>query len=335
MSYLYVCEHGAVIGISGNRFQVKYKDGMIKSIPVETLEVIEVFGKAQFTTQCLEECLMRGVNVIFYSSYGSYYGRLISTNHVNVSRQRKQAALGNDPGFNLKMTKRIIDAKIRNQVVILRRYSRNREGADIKRPIVEMQYMSKKVWSSTSVEQAMGFEGNAAKIYFKTLGGLILPEFTFSGRTRRPPLDPFNSMISLGYSIVLNEIYGKLEARGLNPYFGVMHKDREKHPTLASDLLEEWRAVLIDSTALSMLNGHELRKKDFYTDTEEPGVFLTKEAFKAYIQKLEKKFHTQSRYLTYVDYSVSFRRAIDLQIGQLIKAIETENPDEYRPIMIR
>ena len=70
-------------------------------------------------------------------------------------------------------------------------------------------------------------------------------------------------MISLGYSIILNEIYGKIEGKGLNPYFGVMHKDREKHPTLASDLMEEWRAVLIDTTALSMLNGHELTTENF------------------------------------------------------------------------
>ncbi|MCI9102407.1 MAG: CRISPR-associated endonuclease Cas1 [Lachnospiraceae bacterium] len=334
MSYLYVCEHGAIIGISGNRFQVKYKDGMIKSVPAETLEVIEVFGKAQITTQCLEECLMRGVNVIFYSSYGSYYGRLISTNHVNVKRQRKQAEVGLNVKFNLEMAKRIIEAKIRNQIVILRRYARNR-NSDIKRPVAEMQYMLPKIQNGISIEQIMGFEGNAAKIYFKVLGELINPDFFFTGRSRRPPLDPFNSMISLGYSIVLNEIYGKLEARGLNPYFGIMHSDREKHPTLASDLIEEWRAVLIDSIALSMLNGHELGKNDFYTDVDEPGVFLRKEAFKLYIQKLEKKFRSQNRYLTYVDYSVSFRRAIDLQIGQLIKAIETENVDEYKPIMIR
>lgn len=334
MSYLYVCEQGAVIGVAGNRFQVKYKDGMTKSIPVETMEVIEVFGKIQLTTQCLETCLKHGVNVIFYSRYGSYYGRLISTNHVNVKRQRKQAELGNNDQFNLGMSKRIINAKIRNQIVILRRYARN-QGKDIKRPVDEMQYMCQKVQGGTSVEQIMGFEGNAAKIYFKVLGELIDPEFAFSGRTRRPPLDPFNSMISLGYSIMLNEIYGKLEARGLNPYFGIMHSDREKHPTLASDLIEEWRAVLVDSTALSILNGHELEKDDFYTSVEEPGVFLTNEAFKTYIQKLEKKFRTDNRYLTYVDYSVSFRRAIDLQIGQLIKAIEMEDIEQYKPIVIR
>ena len=141
-------------------------------------------------------------------------------------------------------------------------------------------------------------------------------------------------MISLGYSIMMNELYGKIEAKGLNPYFGLMHKDREKHPTLASDLIEEWRAVLIDSTALSMLNGHELLVDDFYSSIINLN-FSERSGFKKYIQKLEGKFRAESKYLSYVDYSVSFRRALDLQIGQLVKAIETENANEYRPILIR
>lgn len=334
MSYLYVSEQGAYIGVNGNRFQVKYKDGMIKSIPAETLEVIEVFGKVQLTTQCVTECLKRGVSVIYYSINGAYYGRLVSTTHVNVQRQRKQAAVANNDLFKVDFSRKIISAKIRNQMVILRRYARNKD-IDIERPLVEMQIMQKKVICAKTVEQIMGYEGTAARIYFKILALLIDPKFTFSGRSRRPPRDPFNSMISLGYSIILNEIYGKIEGKGLNPYFGVMHKDREKHPTLASDLMEEWRAVLIDSTALSMLNGHELSVDDFYSEMDQSGVFLTQDAFKLYIKKLENKFRTDSRYLSYIDYAVSFRRALDFQIGQFVKAIETEDVDVYTPIVIR
>lgn len=334
MSYLYVCEQGATIGFSDNRFQVKYRNGMLRSIPAEILEVIEIFGKIQMSTQCMEECLKRGISVIYYSTNGAYYGRLISTSHVNVGRQRKQAALGENEEFKLNFSKKIIDAKIRNQIVILRRYARNcRENID--RQVNDMQYMHWKLMNAKEIDQVMGYEGYAAKIYFETLGLLIDPDFAFTKRTRRPPRDPFNSLISLGYSIIMNEIYGKLEAKGLNPYFGFMHKDREKHPTLASDLMEEWRAVLVDSTALSLLNGHELTKKDFYVDEENPGVFLTKEGFKIYINKLENKFRTKNKYLSYIDYSVDFRRAMDLQVNQMVKAIETEDMEMYIPIKIR
>lgn len=275
MSYLYVCEQGASIGLADNRFQIKCRDGMVKSIPAEALEVIEVFGKVQITTQCIEECLKRSVNILYYSTNGAYYGRLISTNHVNVQRQRLQAERTKDLDFRIAFSKRLIDAKIRNQIVVMRRYARH-GNYNVERSVVEMQNMYKKLENAKSIEQVMGYEGTAAKTYFRELGRMIDPQFAFSGRTRRPPKDPFNSLISLGYSIILNEFYGKIEGKGLNPYFGVMHSDHEKHPTLASDLMEEWRAVLIDSRALSMLNGHELCKDDFYTETEQPGVFLKK-----------------------------------------------------------
>ena len=177
MSCLYVSEQGASIGITANRFQVKYKDGLTRSIPVETLEVIEVFGNVQITTQCLIECLKRGVNVLFYSTNGTYYGRLISTSHVNVQRQRKQADIGKNEEFKLAFSKRIINAKIRNQIVILRRYARSRK-VDIERSVIEMQNMYKKIEGASTIEQVMGYEGTAAKIYFKILGTLIEPEFT-------------------------------------------------------------------------------------------------------------------------------------------------------------
>ena len=334
MSYLYVCEQGASIGLADNRFQIKCRDGMVKSIPAEALEVIEVFGKVQITTQCIEECLKRGVNILYYSTNGAYYGRLISTNHVNVQRQRLQAERTKDLDFRIAFSKRLIDAKIRNQIVVMRRYARH-GNYNVERSVVEMQNMYKKLENAKSIEQVMGYEGTAAKTYFRELGRMIDPQFAFSGRTRRPPKDTFNSLISLGYSIILNEFYGKIEGKGLNPCFGVMHSDHEKHPTLASDLIEEWRAVLIDSLALSMLNGHELCKDDFYTETEQPGVFLEKDGFKKYIQKLENKFRTETRYLSYIDYSVSFRRAMDLQINQFVKVLETNDVELYHPVVIR
>lgn len=207
---------------------------------------------------------------------------------------------------------------------------------NIDRPIAEMKYMQQKVVEmAKSVDQLMGYEGNAARIYFRTLGKLIDPEFAFTGRNRRPPLDPFNSMLSLGYSIILNEIYGKLEGKGLNPYFGMLHQDREKHPTLASDMMEEWRAVLVDTTVMGILNGHELSVDDFYSEENKLGVFLSDRAFKIYLKKLEEKFRSDNKYLSYVDYSVSFRKALDLQVNQLAKMLETGDLTLYKPVKIR
>ena len=181
----------------------------------------------------------------------------------------------------------------------------------------------------------IGFEGQAAKSYFQGLSKCIDEEFKFQGRSRRPPKDEFNSMISFGYSLLLNEVYCKIEMKGLNPYFGFIHRDAEKHPTLASDLMEEWRAVIVDATVMSLINGYEIKKEHFQADLDQTGCYLTREGLKIFLNKLERKFRTEVRYLKYTDSAVSFRRAILLQMDRLAKAIEEGDASIYEPIIIR
>ena len=192
-----------------------------------------------------------------------------------------------------------------------------------------------KLDSCDKIEQLMGYEGTAAKFYFQGLSKLVEPEFKFNGRSKRPPKDEFNSMLSLGYSILMNEIYGKIQNKGLNPYFGFIHRDKEKHPTLASDLMEEWRAVIIDSVVMSLVNGHEIQLEHFHHDLYEPGYYLTNDGMKIFINKLEKKLHTDTKYLSYVEYPVSFRRGMELQLGQLVNALEENDATIYQPMRIR
>lgn len=281
----------------------------------------------------MEECLQRGIAVAYFSKGGRYYGRLMSTGHVKAALQRKQSALYDAP-FALQLSRRIIQAKLQNQLVVLRRYARSR-NENIHDIEVMLSNCIVKVPATKTREELMGYEGTGAKYYFDGLSRCIEEDFAFKGRSKRPPLDAFNSMISLGYSILMNEVYGAIEMKGLNPYFGFMHRDAEKHPTLASDMMEEWRAVLIDATAMSMINGHEVDIGEFYNEIDRPGIFMTKDALKKYISKLDKKFQTDNRYLSYVDYGVSFRRGIALQMGQLVKAIEAQDASLYVPVRIR
>lgn len=333
MSLLYVNEDGALIGIEANRCTIKYKDGLQRSVPVESLEGITILGKSQLTTACTEECLKRGISVSYFSKGGSYFGRLQSTGHINAVRQRKQSRLY-DTEFALELGKKILSAKVKNQSVVLRRYERSRQiNAEEEQKM--MTICRNKMERCKSIPELIGYEGQSAKYYFAGLAKCIEPEFYFKGRSRRPPMDEFNSMISLGYSILMNEVYSKIEMKGLNPYFGFIHRDAEKHPTLASDLMEEWRAVIVDAIAMSMINGHEIHKEDFIFHYDEPGCYLTRNGLKLYLNKLEKKFQTEVRYLSYTDYAVSFRRAIFLQVEQLTKAIEAEDAALYEPIVIR
>lgn len=333
MSLLYVNDSGATIGIEGNCCTVKQKDGSKRMLPIESLDGITIMGQSHMTTQCAEECMQRGIPVSYFSKGGKYFGRLISTGHVNVERQRKQCALY-DTGFAVELAMKILSAKIKNQSVVLRRYEKSK-GLNLEEEQKMSAICRNKVLTCDRIEEMIGFEGQAAKYYFKGLSACIDENFTFQGRNRRPPRDEFNSMISLGYSILMNEVYCKVEMKGLNPYFGFIHRDAEKHPTLASDMIEEWRAIIVDATAMSMINGHEILKDHFYFNMDEPGCYITKDGLKLYLNKLERKFQTEVRYLKYVDYAVSFRRGIFLQMEHLAKAIEEGDASLYKPIIIR
>lgn len=196
-----------------------------------------------------------------------------------------------------------------------------------------MKLAVKNIDKCTSVSQIMGYEGIAARHYFMGLSKCILPEFKFCGRSRRPPKDEFNSMISLGYAMLMNEIYGAVEGKGLNVYAGFLHQDRERHPTVASDMMEEWRSVLIDSMVMSLINGYEVEKSGFRR--EENGVFLDDKTFKIFLKKYETKLRTSTGYLNYGDEKVSFRKALWLQASKLAKAIDEEDCTLYEPIYIR
>ena len=306
MSYLYVNDNGVTVGVEANRCVAKYPDGMVKYVPIESLEGIVIMGQSQLTTRCTEECLKRGINISYFSKGGRYF----------------------------ELAKRMISAKLKNQSVVLKRYERSK---NIALPEIDnmLDICRKKVAECKDVYEIMGYEGQGAKYYFDGLSKCINEEFVFHGRSRRPPLDEFNSMIGLGYSVLMNEIYGKIEEKGLNPYFGFIHRDAEKHPTLASDLMEEWRAVLVDATVIGIINGNEISKDDFVKNLDEPGCYLNKNGVGILIKKLEKKFQTDVKYLDYVDYPVSFRHAMMLQMNQLVKAIESEDATQYLPIQIR
>lgn len=333
MSILYVNEHGASIGIKANRIVVVSKDESLRSIPIETLDGITILGKSHLTTECMETCLKKGIPVAFFSKGGRFFGRLISTGHVKAGLQRKQSELYSNE-FCLQLSKRIVYAKIKNQLVVLKRYAKN-EVIDIEIEENSIKALCGKIVLADSIPEIMGYEGNVARMYFKGLSKCINPDFSFKGRNKRPPRDPFNSMISFGYSILLNEIYSEIEQKGLNPYFGFLHRDSENHPTLASDLMEEWRAILVDATVMSLINGNEISPDEFEIDYENGACYISKEGLNIFLRKFEKKLQTKSKYLKYIDYAVSFRQAIALQINCLVKAIETEDYRKYEPIMIR
>lgn len=334
MSYLYVTEHGAALSIDGGYFVVKSKNGLVQKIPMETLESVALFANVTITSPCTKEILQRGISLSYFSPTGAYFGRLESTRHINVFRLKKQVNLSENKEFRLEFTKKILKAKINNQIILLKRYLRT-NNVDANKQIKEMSNAMKNLYNSENVEQCMGYEGLASRNYFQVLSMLVPSEFKFNGRSKRPPKDAFNSLLSLGYTMIMYEIYGELENKGLNPYVGFMHSDRERHPTLASDIMEEWRAVIVDSTVMSLVMGNEISIDNFITSNNEPGIFLDRTAMKIFLNKYDSKLRNGNKYLEYGTSEMSYRKCLWTQVSQLTKAIEENNLDYYKPVVIR
>ncbi len=333
MPILYLSDYGALLNKSRGRLVVTCDDEKRHEVPLETIDGLTILGEVSITSAVLKEFLSRGTCVTFLSKGGHYFGRLVSTGHVNTKRQRLQSKLYGSE-FAIALSKEIVSGKIHNQQVMLSRTARKGD-ADIGHELAEIKSMGQRVSSCSTLDEIRGCEGFAAKNYFAGLSKCLDPSMAFNKRTRRPPLDPFNSMLSLGYSILLNEIYSILETKGLNPYFGFFHQDDENHPTLASDMMEEWRPVIVDSLALSLVAKKELGNSDFEFSETDGGVYLKRESLKKYIVQFQRKVDAKVKYLSTVPYETSFHGAMALQVNSLANAIENSDASMYTSVRIR
>jgi len=336
MTLLYVTEPGSYLTKDGNRLNIKKdRDSVIKSIGIDKLEGVVMVGPANMSTGVMTDLLERQIPVTWLSSSGRFFGRLEPTTGYNIERQIQQFNIQRDENFRLVLARSWVNAKILNCRTLLRRYNRNREILEVTDAIASLEIFAEKAASASSIESLMGFEGLSAKQYFQAVSKILPASFAFTGRSRRPPRDPFNSLISFGYTLVMYEIFTALTTKNLHPYLGFMHQPKRGHPALASDLMEEWRAVIVDSLAIGMLVGAELKNEDFEDPNEDGAVFLCRSGSKVFLEKFEKKLRALNQYLNFVDHPLTFRESLAFHVGALVRAIETEDPTVYRPIILR
>lgn len=337
LTLLYLTEPGSLLSRDGNRLIIrKDKESVVKSIGLETVEGIVVIGACHLATGLATELLERDIPVTWLSSMGRFFGRLEPTTGFNIERQLVQFELHRDCSFRLALSKSWIAAKLKNCRVLLRRYNRERELTEVEQLCCTYDALLQKVSQSSSIEELMGYEGVGSRYYLKALSLLLPEEFRFEGRSKRPPRDPFNSMLSFGYTLLLYEIYTALTGKGLHPYLGFMHQPKRGHPALASDLMEEWRPIVVDSLAMGLVTTNQIKFDDFTCDQSgNGGVYLTREASKGFIEKFEKKLRSHNQYLTYVDYPLTFRESMSFQVGALVKALENADPTLYRSVVLR
>lgn len=335
MSNLYIYEQGSVLKYNSNRLVIHHSDKEHKSIPIEHVDNVIVFGGVKISTPCIQQLLKRGIHVTWLSKSGSYFGRLEATDSVNVERQRLQFRKSEDENFSLGVSKQFIKGKTQNQRTILMRANKIIKNENLNELIHKMNIYLKNLDKVKTKEKLMGMEGYLTKLYYEGLNIVLKPEFAFKTRTKRPPKDPFNSIISFGYTLLHYELFSIIKTKGLNPYIAFLHSDRNNHSSLCSDLIEEWRPILVDSLAVNLLNNEKIKKIDFKYNKDNKGVFLGKDGCKIFIKEYEKRIRQEVGYVQEVSYKMSFRKILEYQISRLIKSMENDDPELYKAILIR
>jgi len=271
LNTLYVNQDGAYLHKDGESIVVRLEQTKIGQFPLIAIGEIVCFGFGISVSAPLTEfCATSGVTITYLSGTGRFLARMVGPVRGNVILRRRQYHDADDEPRALCIAQCCIAAKTSNQRAALLRFLRNHPDADgapsVQKVADKLSVLQRKVSATTSRESLRALEGEAASYYFGTFDSMVLakePLFAFRTRTRRPPMDRINALLSFAYSLLALDLRSALEAVGLDPYVGFLHVERPGRPSLALDLVEEFRAPFADRVVLSLINLRQVNPQGF------------------------------------------------------------------------
>lgn len=270
LNTLFITNEQAYMTLEGETVCVEIQKQKIGQFPLHTLESIISFSYNGATPAFMGACANRGVNLAFFSPFGKFLCRIAGESRGNVLLRKQQYRHSDDVSFSCKIARNFILGKVFNCRWSIGRTLRDHGlRVDTERCENAIQFLTsamEKIKTEENLDILRGFEGEAASVYFRVFDELILnqkEDFHFQGRNKRPPQDYMNAMLSFGYTLLANDCAGALEGVGLDSYVGFMHRDRPGRKSLAFDLMEELRPVLVDRFVLTLVNNRQIRKEHF------------------------------------------------------------------------
>jgi CRISPR-associated protein Cas1 len=274
LNTLFVTTQGAYLARRGLTLIVRSEGKTLAQFPLHNLDGVVCFGRVSCSPMCLAACAENGVTVSFLSLHGRFFASVQGPVAGNVLLRRKQYRAADDPTIALNVSRNIVAAKVANARTVLLRAARDASEADSARREVllaqarDLAALLIEVPGASDLNKIRGLEGEAAGRYFQAFDALQsippTPEgFAFTRRTRQPPLDRINALLSFLYTLLLHDLRSACEAAGLDPAVGYLHADRPGKPSLALDLMEEFRPVLADRLAFSLINRRQIYPEGF------------------------------------------------------------------------
>ena len=319
---LYVGRDGARVHVKAGRVLVDAPGSLpATSLPKNSVTRIVLSGNVGLSAGARSWAMRSGVDVVCLSRRGSYQGTLIGANRgAHASRLLAQVALTGDHERRVRLAASLIGAKIRGQIHVLTRIARRDEAMHVADTTAHMHAWRRSLAGARTLDEIMGIEGACSNAYFDALSACVPADVTFDGRSRRPPRDLPNAALSYGYAILLSECVGALHAAGLEPSLSIAHAPTDKRPSLALDLMEQFRPLLVDQTVTVLLRTRQLRPEHGVVEAEAGGVWLGSDGKKILVDAYEA---ASQRSVTGAlpGYSGSWRRHIAHSAQMLARAI--------------
>jgi len=314
---VYVLDQGSTVHKRGDCLEIRSRDGKAGSVRIIETSQLCLYGGVEISTPAVVELMQRGIPVLHFTHGGWFEGICLGHTSKNIDLRIRQFDCAGDRERSLALARGMISGKIRNCRILLRRNDEQIPDAVLER----LAEYAGQAEAAESFEGLLGVEGAAAELYFSRLGCLLRSgdeRLSFQGRNRRPPRDPVNAVLSYLYGILAKECFITLLAVGFEPYLGFYHQPRYGRPALALDLMEEFRPIIADSTAVSLFNNKELAVKDFVI-TEE-GVMISPPAKRKVVAAYERRMDTKITHPLF-GYKISYRRVLEVQSRLLGRAL--------------
>lgn len=273
LNTLYITTPGAYVAKQGEAVQVRVDGKARAQFPLHNLEGIVCFGRISCSPALLGACAEKGIAVSLFTEYGRFLASVRGFSHGNVLVRRRQYRLADDPAVALEVARRIVLAKVANSRSVLLRAARDAADSsgrvdDLKKNASRLAASVHELREADTLDAIRGLEGEAATHYFGSFNSLrsavaTSQVFRFTARSRRPPLDPINALISFLYSLLVHDVRSACEAAGLDSCVGFLHADRPGKPSLALDIMEEFRGYLADRLAFSLINRRQVTPGGF------------------------------------------------------------------------
>ncbi len=272
LNTLYVTSPDCYLALDGENVVVRRDEAELVRLPLHNLEGIVTFGYTGASPAIMGACAERNISLCFMTQHGRFIARVVGEVRGNVTLRKIQNNISQSEMDSARVARNMLIGKLFNTRWVIERATRDHslqiDVGKLKDASLHLQNSILGIQSASNLGEMRGIEGEAASVYFHVFDDLILQQkdaFNFHGRTKRPPMDNVNAMLSFGYTLLANETAAALETVGLDPYVGFLHRDRPGRISLALDLMEELRAVFADRFVISLINRREISKEGFIT----------------------------------------------------------------------